>query len=276
MQFLQWLNEIGISVKRPLEPLYDLFFVRSFFRNSPWEYIRKIGRGSFGTAYIISERNSGRNYLLKRSNFFRRNSQETREGFNAERQLLAELTDPAFPRLAESGHWGKTAYLIMEYKSGKTFEELIFQEGKTFNERESFEIAEKLLIKLAALHEKNIFHRDLRIPNILADGEQIYIIDFGLARKKTQEQMVSENEDPRRPVDYSSDLYGLGHFLLFLLYSGYEPVSLKERPWQQELRLQIESCEIIERLLQAKTPFQDSKEALKAIQSHLKKIGSEV
>jgi serine/threonine-protein kinase len=52
----------------------------------------------------------------------------------------------------------------------------------------------------------------------------------------------------REPV-VDSDLYGLGHFLLFLLYSGYEPFHEEERSWEEELTLSPGTRALIAKLL---------------------------
>ncbi|MEK4700949.1 hypothetical protein MKX47_15435 [Solibacillus sp. FSL R7-0668] len=62
-----------------------------------------------------------------------------------------------------------------------------------------------------------------------------------------------------------SDLYAVGHFMLFLLYSLYEPLAKKSTTWQQELQLPPALQHYIERLLTINTPFQDATEALQAL-----------
>jgi serine/threonine protein kinase, bacterial len=267
------ISGITTSFKRLFEPFYEYLFLRSFFDGTSFEFIRKVGRGSFGTAYLIYDAQNEQVYILKRLNFYRKHSEEARTGFEMEKILLEGLNEQAFPSLVSSGFWRKIPYIIMDYKAGQTFEQLIFMEGKVYSERESFEVAAKVMGRIAGLHRKNIIHRDLRIPNILTDGDNIFIIDFGLARKATDKSIShASSEDPRRPVHYTSDLYSLGHFLLFLLYSGYKPDTLIEKPWEEELTLHPESKEIIQRLLQLKEPFENSKQALQAIQKHIKNV----
>lgn len=260
-----------MALRRIAEPIIDLLFIRSFFKKERWQLVKKIGKGSFGTAYLIYGPSEERFYILKRMNYHKLNSREARDGFQIETELLSELDDKAFPALIDKGNWKGTPYFIMEYKTGKTFEQLIFSEGRVFTEQESFTIAARLLTKLEELHSKGIIHRDLRIPNVLTDEEHLYIIDFGLARKTENGNEDSAQENPRKLVHYTSDLYSLGHFLLFLLYSGYDPTIKKERTWDEELTLLPDSIKIIKKLLMSDVPFESTFDALAEINKHLKK-----
>lgn len=252
------------------EPIFDLFFRRSFFNNKQWRFLKKIGKGSFGTAYLIKDSLENRFYILKRMNYHKLNSAEAKEGFTIEGQLLSELTDQAFPSLIEKGECQGTPYMVMEYKDGKTFEELIFSENKVFTEHESFTISARILVKVAELHKKGIIHRDLRIPNILTNGIDLFIIDFGLARKAEHSPDDTGDGDPRKPIHFTSDLYAIGHFLLFLLYSGYTPVAKKERAWGEELAIHPDSIRILKKLLMSDLPFDSSDQALTEIKKHIK------
>ncbi|RFU65429.1 serine/threonine protein kinase [Peribacillus glennii] len=258
-------------LRRIAEPINDLFFIRTFFKKEKWQFVRKIGSGSYGTAYLIQDPSGKQLYILKRLNFHKLKSNQARAGFQIETQLLSELSDVAFPALVQKGSLNGTPYFIMEYKAGKTFEQLIFAEGKVFSEHESFTITARLLSKLAGLHQMGIVHRDLRIPNVLADGERLSIIDFGLARKLGQEEEGIEADNPRKRVHFTSDLYSLGHFLLFLLYSGYQPSMKKERTWEEELELFPDSKRIIKKLLMSDVPYSSSMEALADINKQIKK-----
>ncbi|RFU61727.1 serine/threonine protein kinase [Bacillus sp. V59.32b] len=259
-----------ITLKVIGEPIFDLLFRWSFFKNKQWLFMKKIGKGSFGTAYLIKDPSENRLYILKRMNYHKLNSAEAKEGFTIEGQLLSELADHAFPALIEKGKWKGTPYMVMEYKNGKTFEQLIFSEDKVFTEQEAFIISARILAKVTELHKKGIIHRDLRIPNILTNGIDMFIIDFGLARKADHSPDDTGNGDPRKPIHFTSDLYAIGHFLLFLLYSGYTPVAKNERAWDEELTIHPDSIRIIKKLLMSDLPFDSSDQALTEIKKHIK------
>ncbi|MCB2352515.1 protein kinase domain-containing protein [Clostridium estertheticum] len=84
------------------------------------------------------------------------------------------------------------------------------------------------MIKLITyIHENGVVHRDIRIPNVLIDKGELYLIDFGLAR-------WADNNKYHYDLDFSY----LGEFLLYLLYSSFETKEKhKKLPWYIELNL---------------------------------------
>ncbi len=75
--------------------------------------------------------------------------------------------------------------------------------------------------------------------------------------------------------DHRSDLYYIGHFLLYLLYSNYSPTNRKERSWQEELQLPRDVEKYIERLLLIGPAFSSVEEALQSIPSFINGAQSE-
>jgi serine/threonine-protein kinase len=104
----------------------------------------------------------------------------------------------------------------------------------------------------------------------------VYIIDFGLARFLTESER--ENNDDviekklRREISVKSDFYALGHFLLFLLYSTYEPTVKEERSWEEELSLSTEARYILRKLLQIDAPYENIHELSADINRLLQKL----
>lgn len=226
-----------------------------------YEIISHLGSGSYGHSYLVFDSVRQMNLVLKTLRWHKRLTKRGREGFRQEILFLSELHSPSFPSLYEYGSVNRIPYFTMEFIEGKTFEQLIFEEGKVFSERESFMLGCELLQIIASLQEANIVHRDIRIPNIMWDGKTIKVIDLGLAEKVPQNQMEKRViiSHPRKQIDYTSDYYGLGHFLLFLLYSGYTPPECgKEKSWEEELSLAPQAKMVIRKLLQSDTPYDNA------------------
>ncbi|RKQ18896.1 serine/threonine protein kinase [Ureibacillus endophyticus] len=244
--------------------------VKSYIdNNTDYRFIKQLGDGSYGVAYLIEEPSSGEKFVLKRMKAKHRKSCKLREKFHLEIQLLQEIDLPNTPSVISHGVIEEVPFYIMDYIDGQTFEQSIFIEGNTFSVEQSLKFASQLLENVILFHQKGIVHRDLRIPNILMKDEQLYIIDFGLAVYMKCDVDFNEIDNPKRAENHISDLYFIGHFLLFLLYSTYSPTQKKERSWQEELQLPPSLIEYIERLLIIREPFNSAEDALKSLQCQM-------
>jgi serine/threonine protein kinase, bacterial len=217
-----------------------------------------LGKGSYGTAYLVKHNETGDLAVLKRLRPYKRMIDPGGKLIRREAQILESLDHDYFPKLYSIGMKDKVPYLIMEYFQGKTFDELIFQEGKRLEEQESLLILNEIIEIVGLLHSKGIVHRDLRIPNIIQDGDSYKIIDFGLAAEIERDSSpVEKHKDYMREKNVRADFYALGHFLLFLLYSSYEFESSRESSWEEELELAPQTVSLLRRLLQIDEPFED-------------------
>ena len=81
----------------------------------------------------------------------------------------------------------------MEYINGKNFEQLIFQDGRKYTETDAFGIAAELLELIHYLHDHQLIHRDIRIPNVIASDSKIVLIDLGLTRNVIEGLIKSQN-----------------------------------------------------------------------------------
>lgn len=72
-------------------------------------------------------------------------------------------------------------YIIMEYVSGGELLDYIEERGK-LTEKEASTFLLQLITGVGYLHEQGIYHRDLKLENIMLDKEKnVKIVDFGLA-----------------------------------------------------------------------------------------------
>jgi serine/threonine protein kinase, bacterial len=252
--------------------IHSLFrkLVNSFERNwskgekvSEYLVMDIVGKGSYGTAYTVQHVKTGKVAILKRIRPYKKYFSDHGQYIDDETSVLGELRHPHFPALYETGHHMKTPFFVMERMNGKTFEDMIFKEGKTYSEEESLHVGLKLIDLVIYIHQQGYVHRDLRIPNILWDNGVLYIIDFGLACKieKNPEKEPRHHKEYMREKTAKSDLYALGHFLLFLLYSSYAPHDKKEKSWEDELNIRKDTRMLLQKLLRIQTPFETAEEA---------------
>ncbi|WP_064091335.1 serine/threonine protein kinase [Rossellomorea aquimaris] len=227
-----------------------------------YKIVDLVGKGSYGTTYSLEHTITGQEAILKRIRPYKRIFSDPVQYVKNEFITLQILSHSQFPNVYCYGEYNKTPYFIMEKMKGRTFEDLIFREGKTYSERESLMLGLQLVNLLNSIHDKGYIHRDLRIPNILLDDSTLYVIDFGLSCEisSTNQPKLTQHKELMREKSVKSDFYALGHFLLFLLYSAYEPTTKKERSWEEELMLKEETRQFLRRLLQIDVPFLNSRE----------------
>jgi serine/threonine protein kinase, bacterial len=234
-----------------------------------------LGSGSYGNSYVCQDLHTGSLCVLKQlkpsRHPFWNNKPEPDSPIFRESELLAQLDHPGIPKLIECFAWRNSHIIAMELMEGHCLEHLIFSEGVRYNEVEALQIVDRLLEIIHYLHSHHIVHRDIRIPNVIMNQGYPKLIDFGLARfvhtpadnseLEELEDMDSDTAEEkrfRRRIQFESDYYALGHFLLFLLYSGYQEVpSTQAVPstWEEELTLTPQTRRLIRRLLETDSPF---------------------
>ncbi|CAG7635666.1 putative serine/threonine-protein kinase YbdM [Paenibacillus solanacearum] len=228
---------------------------------------RFLGAGSYGLTYMCRELATGQPVVIKQPK-----PSKGKLGIELllrEADILKALEHPAIPRWIETFMHHKRPFLVMSHMQGETVEELLFEQHTVFSERQSLRLLRGVASIAGFIHNQGYVHLDLRPPNVIVQGERLYLIDFGLAARIGEPARVEPNADEeawrRRMAEPDSDLYALGHFLLFLLYSGYEAADERRASilsnggdvpgWEQELEMRPETRRILRKLLQLDAPY---------------------
>lgn len=236
------------------EQRYEMAFMHYIAEKTNYRFIQKLGYGSYGITYLLEDKDIKKKFVMKRLRAKGRKNKKIRNHFFFEMSVLDHLRDSHIPRIYGGGQIDDIPFFFMDYIDGKTFEQLIFNEKKKYTINQSLKIVAELFQIVLKIHEAGYVHRDLRIPNILSVKDSLYVIDFGLA---VPIQQVNRRKiyNPKHLKTAQSDLYAIGHFLLFLLYSSYEVKERKDRPWQEELQLPNELEQFIEKILGIRDVF---------------------
>ncbi|MDO5346301.1 MAG: serine/threonine-protein kinase, partial [Lachnospiraceae bacterium] len=112
-----------------------------------------------------------------------------REKFEKEAKTLASLSDlPGIVRVTDFFLEFNTAYIVMEYLSGRTLKQYVMGRQR-LSLKETREMLNPIMTSLQYVHDRNILHRDISPDNMkvldsgLARG-QVKLYDFGGARQE--------------------------------------------------------------------------------------------
>lgn len=195
---------------------------------------KAIGEGRYGICYQVS--NEQKTYILKqlRKGMLKKAGVKVR----FEEEILRYLQHESIPRFIEKIECENFCGYILEFKAGKTFEDIIYIDNYVFERDEIYRIGSQIIEILNYLHSKGVVHRDIRVPNTLYDGQKANLVDFGLARWINDKRY-------RADMDFAF----LGDFLLHLYYSSFEFKKGKKRPWYEELELTARELMLLKRLM---------------------------
>lgn len=218
-----------------------------------------LGVGSYGIAYLARRPGEQEQVVLKQVRPSLRHTPKGEAMQAYERKVLQMLSHPQIPRCLDSFSYRRDSFLVLTYIEGPTLEDLLFEQNIQIDEYTAASYMRKLGDVIAYLHDRDVIHRDIRIPNVIWKDDLPYLIDFGLARLRgdaptyTVEDVTAypPEKQLKREVSPASDLYALGHFFLFLLYSSYTAEEgTVERSWEEELTLSPAIRQMIRSLLQ--------------------------
>jgi len=237
-----------------------------------YQIINVLGMGSYGISYLCHDLKNDQKCVVKQVKPSKKGTILGIQGYHYEAMLLQRLSHPAIPAFYQQFEDTGNLFICMEYVHRKNLEDLIFDEGVKFSEMQALQMLLSLLDVVEYLHSQGVIHRDIRIPNVMVDdNHQLRLIDFGLARRvgDTDDHMNLDfqiEQKLRRSIEFTSDFYALGHFLLFLLYTTFESSEeIEDLGWEEELELNPATRSLIRRCLQLDKPFTNVDELRKSV-----------
>ena len=138
-----------------------------------------LAKGSFGEVYL------GTNVLTKKNYALKIEERKTNSLLKDECSILLNLKGPGIPSIISFGVSGKYNILV-ENLLGKSIAQIFKENNNKLNLKDTFMFAIQALERIEYVHSKNYLHRDIKPGNFLVgnpDSSQIYLIDFGIARK---------------------------------------------------------------------------------------------
>jgi len=186
--------------------------------------LRSIGRGSFGEAFLVQDRD-GQHFVMKTVDIGNLEIEQQRDAVN-EVKVLASLKHPYIVRYHESFINCGTLSIVMDYAEGGDLANRINKNSRLhqfFGEAQILRWLAQLALGLKYLHSAHIIHRDLKPQNLfLAKKDDLRIGDFGISkmlgskRKAVVDQTIgtpyylSPEICQERLYSAASDMWSLG------------------------------------------------------------------
>lgn len=205
---------------------------------------RSVGRGGFGQAYLVYDRQLRRYSVAKRQVPNAAWSARTREAavsnFRREAQLLVTLNAPGHPNIPEIYEFlPEQSFLVMKYVEGRDLGQLLRDRDGRLPPAEALAIARDVASALAYMHARRpepVLHRDVKPGNIIIDSAgRVWLIDFGLSRSAPLDVELDPRhtqlagtlgftppEQWRGKAGPRSDVYALA-VTLYMALTGYQP-----------------------------------------------------
>ncbi|MCA9321016.1 MAG: protein kinase [Planctomycetes bacterium] len=208
----------------------------------PFLILDRLGEGGFGTVFRAQDSRLHREVALKVLTDPGTQGDASRRRFQREAEIAGSLDDPAICPIFETGITDNDQpWIAMRLIEGMSLAQRIAKERAGALPRRPLEVQcryfEAAATALHRAHEKGVVHRDLKPANLMLTPLGLpVILDFGLARRESQERVTQsfealgtlpysspEQMEPGRAVDPRTDIYALGATL-------FESVS-SERPF---------------------------------------------
>ncbi|KAH7343931.1 kinase-like domain-containing protein [Rhizoctonia solani] len=148
-----------------------------------FEFLKLIGRGTFGRVFQVRKKDTRRIYAMKVLSKKEIIAKKEVAHTIGERKILQRsLESPFLVGLKFSFQTDTELYLVTDFKSGGELFWHLQRETRFSEERARFYIAE-LVLALEHLHKYDIVYRDLKPENILLDATgHVALCDFGLSK----------------------------------------------------------------------------------------------
>jgi serine/threonine-protein kinase len=206
-----------------------------------YRVIRHLGAGGMGSVYHVTHATLGRGLALKVLHSSVLSSDPDSAGrFLREARAAARIKHANIVDVFDFGYLGDgRPYIVMELLGGDSLADLI---DGPLEPRRVIPLARQLASALAAAHDCGVIHADLSPSNVLVEGDNAKLLDFGLAQLRDDPPPL----DPSQPAEFvfgtpsyispeqirglgadeRSDQYSFGA-VLFEMLSGKPPFKAK-------------------------------------------------
>lgn len=252
-----------------------------------YRIIGKLGEGGVGITYAAVDLNSNQKVALKALSLRLTTEWKKIELFEREAKTLSGLNHPGIPRYIDyfqvDTDQDRCFYIAQQLAPGKSLAQLI-ENGWKSNEAQVRHIACQLLEILAYLQSllPAAIHRDIKPQNIiLQKNGRVFLVDFGAVQNTYHHTVTGGStvvgtygymapEQLRGKAVLSTDLYGLGTTLLFLLTQKFPsdlPRQKQKVKFRDRVSISPEFADWLEKMIEPaiEERFHSAKDALSAL-----------
>jgi serine/threonine protein kinase len=200
---------------------------------------------SYQIIEMLSENPTSRVFLAEREDKLYIIKEQPKEFcFLKNPAILRELDCPGLPKIIDFYETDGSFFYSYEYIMGVTLTEAY--ESGFITTGAAVAITEKLCGIVSYLHSKSILHCDIKPNNILINGDDVFLIDFGIAhiydKNSSDDTAIIGTEGFVTPelgykkTDFRADVYALGMVLYYLLTGSADIKELPEKVSDKQLR----------------------------------------
>lgn len=206
--------------------------------------LKELGRGNKGVVFIAFQKSLKRQVAVKILPKMCASTEEQRQQFRDEAEIIAILSHPNIITIFEMGEEEEFYFQVMQLINGSDLEKIIADHYKhpvaakrLIPVEQTINVIIQVLDGLAYAHDEDIIHQDIKASNILIEErtKRPLIADFGIAKTSHLEYHLKEGviigsptymspeQASGRETDGRTDIYSLGILLLKML-TGVLPV----------------------------------------------------
>ncbi|WP_110181771.1 serine/threonine-protein kinase [Nocardioides solisilvae] len=145
-----------------------------------YQLLTRLGEGGMGVVHLAA-RPGGPRVALKVLRPQVVGDDEARARLAREVETLSRVRSPRVAEVLDADPWGQVPFVVTRYVPGLSLQEHVRQEGPVRGD-DLVHLAAALAEALAAVHAVGVLHRDVKPSNVLMEGRNPVLIDFGLAR----------------------------------------------------------------------------------------------
>ena len=192
-----------------------------------------LGTGGMATVWRARDDMLGREVAVKVLSPQHATDPEFLARFEREARHAAAVSHPRLVTVFDCGVERGTPFIVMELVAGRTLRQVL-DEGGPLPPGQAVAVAAAVCEGLEAAHAAGLVHRDITPANIAANGREVKILDFGIARADGTRAAtatgtvlgtaayLSPEQASGRSAGPQSDLYSLG-CVLFEMLTGRPP-----------------------------------------------------